>query len=101
MDMILSSQPRGHVIVHQARASDKNFMRLPWHRQGTGPPRAHEWVLRSRRVTKSEKLGFVLIVSAMVAALAVHQFIGETTQTLARSTGVHVFTPDEFGVGSD
>src|SRR3954447_3489178 len=30
MDMILSSQPRGHVIIHQARASDKNFMRLPW-----------------------------------------------------------------------
>src|SRR3954470_13622968 len=30
MDMILSSQPRGHVIIHQARASDRNFMRLPW-----------------------------------------------------------------------
>jgi len=29
MDMILSSQPRGHVIIHQARASDRNFMRLP------------------------------------------------------------------------
>jgi len=52
-------------------------------------------------MTNSEKLGFILIVSAIVAALAVHQFIGETTQTLARSTGVHVFTPDEFGVGSD
>src|SRR3954467_7512487 len=30
MDMILSSPARGHVIVHQARASDRNFMRLPW-----------------------------------------------------------------------
>src|SRR3954449_7349264 len=30
MDMILSSQPRGHVIIHQARASDRNFMRLTW-----------------------------------------------------------------------
>src|SRR4051812_35898995 len=30
MDMILSSQPRGHVIIHQARVSDRNFMRLPW-----------------------------------------------------------------------
>src|SRR3954462_12748655 len=29
MDMILSSQPRGHVIIQQARASDRNFMRLP------------------------------------------------------------------------
>src|SRR3954462_3224427 len=29
MDMILSSQPRGHVIIHQARARDRNFMRLP------------------------------------------------------------------------
>src|SRR5215210_3469479 len=29
MDMILSSQPRGHVIIHQARASDRNFMREP------------------------------------------------------------------------
>src|SRR5215204_5808398 len=29
MDMILSSPARGHVIIHQARASDKNFMRLP------------------------------------------------------------------------
>jgi|1185.fasta_scaffold211053_2 hypothetical protein len=52
-------------------------------------------------MTNSEKLGFVLIVSAIVAALAVHQFIGETTQTLAHSTGVHFSTPDEFGVGSD
>src|SRR3954447_8927760 len=30
MDMILSSPARGHVIIHQARASDRNFMRLPW-----------------------------------------------------------------------
>ena len=52
-------------------------------------------------MTTSEKLGFVLIVSAIIAALAVHRSIGETTQTLARSTGVHFFTPDEFGVGSD
>ena len=52
-------------------------------------------------MTKSEKLGFVLIVSALVAALAVHRFIGETTQTLAHSTGVPFFTPDEFGAGSD
>src|SRR3954462_8985301 len=29
MDMILSSPARGHVIIHQARASDRNFMRLP------------------------------------------------------------------------
>src|SRR3954449_10302127 len=29
MDMILSSPARGHVIVHQVRASDRNFMRLP------------------------------------------------------------------------
>ena len=28
--MSLSSQPRGHVIIHQARARDRNFMRLPW-----------------------------------------------------------------------
>src|SRR5215213_11416710 len=28
-DMILSSPARGHVILHQARASDRNFMRLP------------------------------------------------------------------------
>jgi hypothetical protein len=32
MDMILSSPARGHVIIHQARASDRNFMRLPWRR---------------------------------------------------------------------
>src|SRR3712207_5165921 len=30
MDMILSSPARGHVIIHQARASDRNFMREPW-----------------------------------------------------------------------
>src|SRR5215204_3193923 len=29
MDMILSSPARGHGIIHQARASDRNFMRLP------------------------------------------------------------------------
>src|SRR5829696_1701792 len=29
IDMTLSSQPRGHVIIHQARASDRNFMREP------------------------------------------------------------------------
>ena len=28
--MILSSPARGHVIIHQAQASDRNFMRLPW-----------------------------------------------------------------------
>jgi hypothetical protein len=28
--MILSSPARGHVIIHQARASNRNFMRLPW-----------------------------------------------------------------------
>jgi hypothetical protein len=27
--MILSSPARGHVIIHQARASDRNFMHLP------------------------------------------------------------------------
>ena len=52
-------------------------------------------------MSEDEKLRFILIVSAIVAALAVHRFIGETTQTLARSTGVHVFTSDEFGIGSD
>src|SRR5215207_7502597 len=30
MDMILSSPARGHVIIHQARASDRYFMREPW-----------------------------------------------------------------------
>src|SRR5215211_1513475 len=30
IDMILSSPARGHVIIHQARASNRNFMRLPW-----------------------------------------------------------------------
>src|SRR3982751_6710298 len=34
MDMILSSPARGHVIIHQARASDRNFMREPWLRNG-------------------------------------------------------------------
>ena len=40
------------------------------------------------------------VVIALVAALAVHRFIGGT-QTLADRTGVRLFTPDEFGAGSD
>src|SRR4051812_29263498 len=40
MDMILSSPARGHVIIHQARASDRNFMRLPCPAdEGLGGPR--------------------------------------------------------------
>jgi hypothetical protein len=56
--------------------------------------------LRGRRMSEDEKLRFILIVSAIVAALAVHRFI-DTSHALAHSTGVHFIAPDEFGVGSD
>jgi hypothetical protein len=49
---------------------------------------------------EDEKLRFILITSAIVAALLVHRFL-ETSHALAYPTGVHFFTPDEFGVGSD
>ena len=51
-------------------------------------------------MSEDEKLRFILIVSAIVAALAVHRFI-DTSHALAHSTGVHFVAPDEFGVGSD
>src|SRR3954452_17717864 len=51
-------------------------------------------------MTEDEKLRFILIVSAMVAALAVHRFL-ETSQALAHSTGVRFFAPSgSFAVGS-
>ncbi len=37
-------------------------------------------------MTEDEKLRFILIVSAIVAALAVHRFL-DTSQALAHSTG--------------
>ena len=51
-------------------------------------------------MSEDEKLRFILIVSAIVAALAVHRFL-ETSQALAHPTGIRFFTSDEFGVGSD
>src|SRR5215204_1520144 len=45
MDMTLSSQQRGHVIIHQARASDRNFMREPWVQLGPVPASARGFVL--------------------------------------------------------
>ena len=49
-------------------------------------------------MTEDEKLRFILIVSAIVAALAVHRFV-EGSPASAQSTGVRYFTPS--GVGSD
>ena len=46
---------------------------------------------------EDEKLRFILITSAIVAALLVHRFL-QTSHALAYPTGVHFFTPDEFGV---
>ena len=51
-------------------------------------------------MTEDEKLRFILIVSAIVAALAVHRFL-ETSQALAHSTGVRFFAPSGFGFGAN
>ncbi len=42
MDMILSSPARGHGNIHQARASDRNFMREPWPRSAARFCRAYD-----------------------------------------------------------
>jgi hypothetical protein len=54
--MILSSQPRGHVIIHQARASDKNFMRLPW--VASQAARAPVAMISSRETVENDHLYF-------------------------------------------
>ena len=52
-------------------------------------------------MSEDEKLRLILIMSAVVAALAVHRFL-ETSQAVARpSTGVRYFAPSGFGFGSD
>src|SRR4051794_17665036 len=43
MDMILSSPARGHVIIHQARARDRNSMRLPCSHPPTNRALAHPY----------------------------------------------------------
>ena len=49
-------------------------------------------------MTEDEKLRFIVIVSAIVAALVVHRFL-ETSWAVAQPAGVRYFTPS--GVGSD
>jgi len=51
-------------------------------------------------MSADEKLRFILIVSAVVAALAVHRFL-ETSHALAHPTGVRFFAPSGFGFGGD
>ena len=51
-------------------------------------------------MTEDEKLRFILIVSAIVAALAVHRFL-RPAKPLAHSTGVRFFAPSGFGFGLD
>ena len=52
-------------------------------------------------MSEDEKLRFILIVSAIVAALAVHRFL-ETGQARAHpSMGVRFFAPSGFGFSSD
>ena len=45
---------------------------------------------------EDEKLCFILIMSAIVAALAVHRFVGGSSAS-AQSIGVRYFTPSGFG----
>jgi len=52
-------------------------------------------------VTEDEKLRFILIVSAIVTALAVHRFLDSSSQALAHSTDVRVFAPSGFGLGAE
>ena len=49
-------------------------------------------------MTEDEKLRFILIVSAIVAALVVHRFL-ETSWAVAQPVDVRYFMPS--GVGSD
>ena len=49
-------------------------------------------------MTEDEKLRFIVIVSAIVAALAVHRFL-DTSQALAHSTGVRFFALSGSGFG--
>ena len=51
-------------------------------------------------MSEDEKLRFILIVSAIVAALAVHRSL-ETGYALAHPTGVRFFAPSGFGFGGD
>src|SRR3954467_947 len=53
-------------------------------------------------MTEDEKLRFILIVSAIVAALAVHRFL-DTSHALAHPTGVRFFAPSggPGSVGTD
>jgi hypothetical protein len=56
-------------------------------------------------MTDDDKLRFILIVSAIVAALAVHRFL-EPNSGLAQSMkqhsiGVRSFNPISFGLGRD
>ncbi len=51
-------------------------------------------------MTEDEKLRFILIVTAIVVALAVHRFL-DTSQARARPMGVRFFAPNGFGFGSD
>jgi hypothetical protein len=45
---------------------------------------------------EDEKLRFILITSAIVAALVVHRLI-EVSPAMAQGTGVRSFFPAEFG----
>ena len=51
-------------------------------------------------MSEDEKLRFILIVSAVVAALAVHRVL-DISHALAHPTGVRFFAPTGFGVGGD
>ena len=51
-------------------------------------------------MTEDEKLRFIVIVSAIVAALAMHRFL-DTSQALAHSTGARVRAPSGSGFGGD
>ncbi len=51
-------------------------------------------------MSEDGKLRFILIMSAIVAALAVHRFL-ETSWAVAQSVGLRFFAPSEFDFGSD
>jgi len=81
MDMILSSPARGHVIIHQARASDKNFMRLPCRLRAAGCK-----IIRAEKVSGKSRAGRDELASIMEFIRVGDELVVVKLDRLGRST---------------
>src|SRR5215204_1458384 len=81
MDMILFSPGRGHVIIHQARASDKNFMRLPCRLRAAGCK-----IIRAEKVSGKSRAGRDELASIMEFIRVGDELVVVKLDRLGRST---------------